>query len=589
VWGVDAEWIPKPGERPDVLCMTGRELWSGRSFALWCDELDQLPLFGANTLFLTFVANAECTCLLSINRPLPAQVLDLSTEFRNITNGRLVPQGKGLLGALAYYGLISNNPKYKDAIRKRIMRGHPFTSEERAQILDYCFGDASDLLRLLPKMLPYIDLKEALYRGEFVACLARMEHLGGPIDKEIYDPLADKHTWGAIRDAMVPVIDAQYGVYVRDKSGNWSFNHERFEAYLKREEILDAWPRLDTGKLNLKQKTWEDQSRGCPQLENLRQLRHVRNKMRKVKLAVGSDARNRTVLWPFKSKTGRTQPKASQWIFSPAVWLRSLIKPEPGHAVAYIDYAAMEFGIAGSITDRHCSTHNLMWEFYASGEPYLSFARRVGAAPSWATKKTHGSLRDRYKTGLLSIQYGVQAETLAGKLGISAYEAHEMLAQHHELFAQYWKWSDDWLARALDTGSMWTCFGWQCRTGVTEFNERSIRNWPIQATGAEILRVAIILGTRHGLRLLAPVHDALLIEASIDHIEQDAARVRQIMGRASRVVLNQAMGGPFELRTDAKIIRYPDRYSDPRGIEIWNWVLARLKERPPSAEKKETA
>jgi hypothetical protein len=76
-------------------------------------------------------------------------------------------------------------------------------------------------------------------------------------------------------------------------------------------------------------------SKGRPQLEDLRQLRHVRDKMRKIKLAVGGDGRNRTVLWPFKAKTSRTQPKASLWIFSPAVWLRSLIKPEPGWAVAY--------------------------------------------------------------------------------------------------------------------------------------------------------------------------------------------------------------------------------------------------------------
>jgi hypothetical protein len=75
-------------------------------------------------------------------------------------------------------------------------------------------------------------------------------------------------------------------------------------------------------------------SKGWPQLEDLRQLRHARDKMRKVKLAVGHDGRNRTVLWPFKAKTSRTQPKASQWIFSPAVWLRSLIKPDPEMAVA---------------------------------------------------------------------------------------------------------------------------------------------------------------------------------------------------------------------------------------------------------------
>ena len=51
---------------------------------------------------------------------------------------------------------------------------------------------------------------------------------------------------------------------------------------------------------------------------------------------------------------------------------------------------------------------------------------------------------------------------------------------------------------------MRTAFGWTCRTGILEFNERSIRNWPVQATGADILRIACIMATRHGIRLLAP-------------------------------------------------------------------------------------
>ena len=238
---------------------------------------------------------------------------------------------------------------------------------------------------------------------------------------------------------------------------------------------------------------------------------------------------------------------------------------------------------------RRCMSSTAVWEMYESGDPYLSFAKRVGTAPSWATKSTHEDLRDRYKIGLLSIQYVAGAETLAGRLGISLFAAHEMLNQHRELFAQYWKWSDDWLARALDTGIMRTCFGWQCATGILEFNERSIRNWPIQATGAEILRVAIILGTRHGIELLAPVHDAVLIQAPIERIETDAARMQQIMARASRIVLNATTEGRHELRTDVKIVRYPDRYEDPRGIKIWNWVLARLTERPAETAQRETA
>ena len=195
-----------------------------------------------------------------------------------------------------------------------------------------------------------------------------MERRGVPIDVEVFQRLADSRTWAAVRDAMVPVIDEQYQVYVKGENGEWSFSSERFEAYLEMHNI--RWPRLESGKLNLRRKTFENMTRGWPELE---QLRHARDKMRKIKLAVGPDGRNRTVLWAFKSKTSRTQPKASEWIFSPAVWLRSLIKPDPGQAVAYIDYSSMEFMIAAVLSN--CRE---MLDLYASGDPYLNFAKRTG-------------------------------------------------------------------------------------------------------------------------------------------------------------------------------------------------------------------
>jgi DNA polymerase-1 len=430
-----------------------------------------------------------------------------------------------------------------------------------------------------------IDLGVALYHGEFAAVSALMEHHGVPIDMEIFPQLADKDTWRALRDAMVPAIDAQYGVYVRDSAGNWSFNMEKFDKYLEREGI--AWQRTETGKLDMKRKTFEDMSKGYPQLENLRQLRHARDKMRTVKLAVGADSRNRTVLWPFKAKTSRTQPKASQWIFSPAVWLRALIKPAPGMAVAYIDYSSMEFMIAAVLSDGHCGPVNTMLEMYNSGDPYLAFAKRVGAVPSWATKTSHAEVRDKYKVMLLATQYGMAAETLAGRLGVSTFEAHEMLNQHRELFAQYWTWSGDWVQHALQTGIMRTAFGWTYRTGILEFNERSIRNWPVQATGADVLRIACILAARHGIKIVAPVHDAVLIEAPIEQIEADVARMREIMRRASRIVFNATADGTHELRTDATIVRYPNRCSDKRGAVIWERVLELLAEhRQSTAEKR---
>jgi DNA polymerase-1 len=546
---------------------------SGQTFRLWVDQLGPLPPYRTDVkvLFVCFVGNAELLCHLTKNWPLPVNVLDLNTEFRCITNGRTVPAGKGLLGALAYYRFNDTDCKHKAAMQQRIAKGFPFTAVERAEIIKYCASDVDALHRLLGRMLPELDLAFALYRGAFVRSLARMEHRGVPLDGDIYRPLSDNHVWRYVRNAMVPMIDADYGVYVRGADGDWHFSLENFEGYLEREGIA-GWPRTETGKLSTRRKTFEDMCKGYPQLESLRQLRHVRDKLRKIKLTVGADNRNRSVLWPFKAKTGRTQPKASQWIFSPAVWLRFLIKPEPGRALAYVDISSEEFLAAASL-----SRDPMMLKFYRNGDPYLSFAKRVGAAPSSATKKTHEQLRDRYKTGLLLIQYCGQNETLAARLNIPTFEAHEMINQHRELFSVYWRWVEDWLAHALNTGVMWTPFGWQCRTGITEFNARSIMNWPVQSCSAEILRIICIWADRYDLQIVAPVHDAVLLESSIERIEVDVALLQEIMRRAGRIVLNPD-NDPFicDLRTDAKIIGYPERFTDRRGAALWERVLELL-------------
>jgi DNA polymerase-1 len=603
IWLHDFEFVSKSGEIPDTVCLCAYELRTGQTLRLWRDKL----LTGvapyrtdSKVLFVNFVANAECSNHLALGWPIPKNILDLSPAFRKIVNGRHAPEGKGLIGALRYYYLDTIDAKYKDAMQQRVMQGWPFTPEEEIQILDYCESDNDALRRLLPKILadPEFDLDIALHHGEFAAVSAVMEHDGVPIDMGIYPTLTEKKAWRFVRDAMVPAIDAQYGVYARNAAGDWTFNMKQFEAYLERHGLLAYWPRLETGKLNMKNKVFETMSKGAKQLEELRQLRHSRSKMRKIKLAVGHDGRNRTVLWPFQSKTSRTQPKASQWIFSPAVWLRSLIKPGPGMAVAYIDYSSMEFLNAAGLSDGHTGPVNNMLDMYRSGDPYLTFAKSIGAIPEDITtamvKKpeahvTHNltlgqlehyaDVREQYKVMMLAAQYGIGADTLAGRLGISVLEAHEMLVRHHEQFSQYWTWSDDWLQHSLQTGVMHTPLGWTCRTGITEFSELSIRNWLVQAIGADILRIAIIWAVRHDIKVVAPVHDAVLIEAPIDRIEADVALMQEIMRRASRVVLgNDTHGNPIELRTDYKIVRYPDHYTDKRGDKIFAKVIGLLEQ-----------
>jgi hypothetical protein len=577
----DFEFVSLPGERPNVVCGVFHDLGTGQTIRLWRDQLDQPPYdLGPDTLVVSFVFNAEGACHLSLGWPLPRNILDLSPEFKCHVNGKGIPRkNQGLIGALQYFGLDSIAPKRKDAMRERIMKGWPFTIEEREQILNYCAEDVEMLRQLLLKLLPHIDLSIALHRGEFVGCLAHSEHIGVPIDMEIYPQLADKKTWRELQDNMVPLVDA-HGIYICNKLGEWHWNNARFEELLRSEKI--NWPKKeDTGKLDLRRKTFESMAKAYPQIEPLRQLRYIRDKLRSIQLSVGHNGRNRTVLWPFSSKTSRTQPKAKHWIFSPSVWLRFLIKPEPGKALAYIDYSSMEFGAAAALSDGHTGASNPMLELYQSGEPYLNFGKRVGQLARDATRDMPGveAKRNQLKVVCLGTQYSMQARTLSTSLGVSEIEAHEMLQLHRGLFSQYWAWSDDWLHHSLSSGMMRTVFGWRCVTGITELNERSIRNWPIQSTCADIFRLAYVWGTRHGLTLIAPVHDAVLLEAPEDRIEHDVALMREIMRRASRVILNPTAGGTFELRTDVKTIRHPRRFTDPRGTELWKTVLKLLAER----------
>jgi DNA polymerase I len=591
IWCFDFEFISKPGERPDVVSLAATELRLGRMIALWRDELDALagqPPYRTDdrVLFVSFVANAEIGCHLALGWPIPKHILDLSPAFRNLTNGRHTPEGKGLIGLLRYFGLDAIDAKRKDAMRDRIVQGWPFTSTEREQILIYNMSDVDSLARVLPATLPEIELDTALYWGEFAAVSAVMEHNGVPLDTTIQPLLADQKTWREIRDDMVPAINARYDVYERNVAGDWVFSTARWIAYLQKEGLYELWPRLGSGALDMKRKTFENMSRGFPQLEALRQLRHTRDKMRRIKLAVGADGRNRTVLWPFKSKTSRSQPKASLWIFSPAVWLRSLIKPSPGMAVAYVDYSSMEFLLAASLSDGHCGPVNNMLDMYRSGDPYLAFAKSVGAVPQSATKQSHTDVRDRHKVMLLAVQYGMSVTTLAVRLKIAEFEASEMLAQHRSQFAQYWTWSDDYIQHAMQTGVVRTAFGWTHHIGIVGVtNERSLRNWLIQSTGADILRIGCILAARHGIKLLAPVHDAVLIEAPVERIEADVVLMREIMRRASRIVLNRDAGGSHELRTDAKIWRHPEHFTDPRGDAIWQHILKLLDTKTTAAKR----
>jgi DNA polymerase-1 len=308
-------------------------------------------------------------------------------------------------------------------------------------------------------------------------------------------------------------------------------------------------------------------AKSYPTISPLRELRHALSEMRLNDLAVGHDGRNRTLLSVFSSKTGRNQPSNSKYIFGPSAWLRGLIKPSPGHAVAYVDWSNQEFGIAAKL-----SGDNKMLEAYQSGDPYLAFGKQCGKLPRDATKSSHADARQLFKQCVLGIQYGMEAKTLAFRIGQPEIVARELLRAHRETYKAFWKWSDAAVDYAMLGRPLHTVFGWPIRAGEKS-NPRSLRNFPMQANAAEMLRLACCLGIERGIEVCAPVHDAILICAPTARICDDLIAMRAAMAEASRVVLNG-----FEIRTDAHIVRYPDRYMDNRGTVMWGRVMRLLEQ-----------
>src|SRR5262249_48218614 len=152
---------------------------------------------GPDVLFVAYFASAELNCYRVLGWPMPARILDLYVEFRNLTNGLHKPAGAGLLGALVYFGLdpmdAAEKKEMQDAIGIGIWAGR-YTP---AEILDYCEADVAALARLLPRMLPRIDLPRALLRGRYMAAVSAMEHYGTPIDADMLALL--RGGWTAIQ------------------------------------------------------------------------------------------------------------------------------------------------------------------------------------------------------------------------------------------------------------------------------------------------------------------------------------------------------------------------------------------------------
>ena len=508
IWAVDGESYPGRGlanggvrgDRATPYCLCAYELRSRRLIKLGQHELGRFPPYslGGDSLVVTYMLSADYG---GIHLPLgcgkPAFAFDAYVEFRHITNdatAKSEDRKKGfysLAGALRYFGEDELDIASKKESRDRILQGPPFTPAEERELVDYCAGDTLALARLLPHLISLTpSLKHAYLRAEVQWGMAWQEWRGVPMDLPKLTELRAR--WVDIQADLVRDMDAPFGCYEFDAQGAPHWRKAQFAALVARHRL--SWPTLESGALDETDQTFRDMCALYPFLEPLRELRYTISKLRLNSLTVGNDARNRTLLNAYATKTSRNAPSASGFVFGPAKWIRHLIQAPPGCALVHRDFTQQEPRISAVLSD----DRNLLAACEGS-DLYLATAEQLGFLRKSMNADELGALRALFKIIFLSISYGAGVTGLAMRAGISRYEAGEILARMRVRFHRY----EDFcraiqdhagLHMRLTTQGGWTMI---CPSGC---NPRTLRNFPIQSTAAEILHVVTILAERRGIR-----------------------------------------------------------------------------------------
>ena len=83
-----------------------------------------------------------------------------------------------------------------------------------------------------------------------------------------------------------------------------------------------------------------------------------------------------------------------------------------------------------------------------------------------------------------------------------------------------------------------------------------------------MLRMAITSMLERGIKVCAPIHDAVLIEAPLDELDEVISKAQVIMADVSDYILSG-----FRLSSDVDVVKYPERYTDERGAHLWETII----------------
>lgn len=500
-------------------------------------------------------------------------------------------------------GELIDTQEKKDTVGLIVSRDDgEFTEDEKKKILKYCESDIAYLRTCLEKIFlfyrDYFKVSNStifswmLKRGEFAAHSAVIESRGHPV---AVDDFLKFNTVSAeiLKECQLDIMRQFPGDYCPFKQkqtgkykGDVSMNLKNIAAWIKEKSgHYDDWLRTEKGNISVtKEEAWRKfyafkhlypEGNYAAQLLRYNSVKRSLNgfmpgsKRSILDSFSDRDGRVRYYANIYGSQTGRSQPGSTDCLALKARWARVLINPNsPGRVICGIDYSSQEILIQAILAGDEA-----LYDSYASGDVYLDFGKRVGEIPKQGTKKTHGDLRDIFKVVVLSSMFGMGAKSqsikLTNDLG-KPFQEHEAQRLIDMFKNTYWKtaeWRERLMHKYNAKGYLMLPSGWAL--GPDNKADTSVKNFPVQGGGSDILREAVKLSHADNLRIVLTLHDALYQESATFDAENEMHRLDKAMKQAFINVMQHDWAKA--IRTDSQIwgddIDIPGAKCQPRYID----------------------
>ncbi|MEL7595017.1 DNA polymerase [Aeromonas veronii] len=225
---------------------------------------------------------------------------------------------------------------------------------------------------------------------------------------------------------------------------------------------------------------------------------------------------------PFATTTGRnviygpslTSLKKKFWPF--------VLNPTTGYLYILLDYGQQEPAIAACFAN-----DQELLAAYLAGDLYL----HIGHHPHLASLD-----RDSLKKLILPYSYGQSPTAYAKENGIPVELAKRYWQALREIFRRVDAELNHRSQLAFRDGYV-NCLDWAARVTALS-NPLAVRNWPVQAAGADIMRRAVIGLVDAGIDLRLTIHDAFLIRVPIAEQDKQVAKAIAVLKKASALVLD---------------------------------------------------